>query len=152
MPGGRGGKGRDREEVQSRLTLGGLLNFADGLRSSCGSERIFIFTSNHPERLDKALIRPGRMDLHLELSYCTYEVFAALCRTYLGITEHPLLHAIEQVLNPGKRITPADVTAVLDAHRHDHTAGLQQILSRCQQPPANARLPEQSSVFAQPDM
>ncbi|KAJ2992680.1 hypothetical protein HDV02_002906 [Globomyces sp. JEL0801] len=29
-------------------------------------------TSNHPELLDPALIRPGRIDLHLELGYCTH--------------------------------------------------------------------------------
>lgn len=46
---------------------------ADGIRSCCGSERIFVFTSNHPERLDPALIRPGRMDLHIGLGYCTGE-------------------------------------------------------------------------------
>ena len=46
---------------------------ADGIRSCCGSERIFVFTSNHPEQLDPALIRPGRMDLHIGLGYCTGE-------------------------------------------------------------------------------
>ncbi len=28
--------------------------------------RIFIMTSNYPERLDKALVRKGRVDLFLE--------------------------------------------------------------------------------------
>ena len=128
----RRGRGMATEEApKSKLTLGGLLNFADGIRSSCGSERIFIFTTNHPEKLDPALIRPGRMDLHIELSYCTFEVFAALCKTYLGITEHPLLEQLAGVLRPDQNITPAEVTAVLDANRQDPDAALQQILSRC---------------------
>ena len=116
---------------RSRLTLGGLLNFADGIRSSCGSERIFIFTTNHPERLDPALIRPGRMDLHIELSYCTFEVLVQLCKIYLGLTEHPLMGKIAEVLKPDKRISPADVTAVLDANRDDPDAALQQIAMSC---------------------
>ncbi|KAJ0094308.1 hypothetical protein Patl1_16894 [Pistacia atlantica] len=42
----------------SNLTLSGLLNFVDGLWSSCGNERIIVFTTNHKERLDPALLRP----------------------------------------------------------------------------------------------
>ncbi|KAL2898703.1 hypothetical protein RDABS01_006846, partial [Bienertia sinuspersici] len=51
------------------LSLSGLLNFIDGLWSSCGEERIIILTTNHKERLDPALLRPGRMDLHIHMSY-----------------------------------------------------------------------------------
>nr|KAJ0221000.1 hypothetical protein LSAT_V11C200078340 [Lactuca sativa] len=37
----------------------------------CGDERIMIFTTNHKDKLDAALIRPGRMDFHIHTSYCT---------------------------------------------------------------------------------
>lgn len=127
---GRRGRG-GADDARSRLTLGGLLNFADGIRSSCGSERIFVFTTNHPERLDPALTRPGRMDLHIQLAYCSFNMFAALCKTYLGLTEHPLLGELAKVLRPESRLTPADVTAVLDAHRHDPDAALKEVLRRC---------------------
>ncbi|KAK9810632.1 hypothetical protein WJX73_005947 [Symbiochloris irregularis] len=132
--GGRMGKfGRmgGMDDQKSKLTLGGLLNFADGIRSSCGSERIFIFTTNHPERLDPALVRPGRMDLHLQLGYCDFEMFAALCQRYLGLSQHPMLDEIAKVLDPGCKITPADVTAVLDANRDDAEPALQEVLRRC---------------------
>lgn len=35
-------------------------------------DRIVIMTSNYPERLDKALIRPGRVDLQQDFNYCSY--------------------------------------------------------------------------------
>ena len=129
----RGGRkyGRD-EDPRSKLTLGGVLNFADGIRSSCGSERIFIFTTNHPERLDPALIRPGRMDMHVELSYCTFEVLKSLCRTYLGVSEHAMFGQIQQLLEPPKKIAPADVTAILDAHRLDSHKALQKLVEHLQ--------------------
>ncbi|KAL9810677.1 AAA-ATPase [Arabidopsis thaliana] len=48
-------------QVSKPLTLSGLLNCIDGLWSSCGNERIIIFTTNNKEKLDPALLRPGRL-------------------------------------------------------------------------------------------
>lgn len=131
-----GRKGRE-EDARSKLTLGGVLNFADGIRSSCGSERIFIFTTNHPERLDPALVRPGRMDMHIELSYCTFEVFKSLCRTYLGVTDHPLLSTIEPLLMPSTKVSPASVTAILDANRRNPDKALLCMLEELQEQAAS---------------
>ncbi|KAF8637345.1 hypothetical protein AX17_002845 [Amanita inopinata Kibby_2008] len=46
---------------QSSVTFSGFLNALDGVAS--GEERIIFMTTNHLERLDPALIRPGRVDL-----------------------------------------------------------------------------------------
>ncbi|KAI4520156.1 hypothetical protein K525DRAFT_286455 [Schizophyllum commune Loenen D] len=46
---------------QSAVTFSGFLNALDGVAS--GEERIVFMTTNHLERLDPALIRPGRIDL-----------------------------------------------------------------------------------------
>lgn len=51
------------------LTYSGLLNSLDGVTSGCNGT-IFIMTTNHIEELGDALIRPGRIDFCLELSYC----------------------------------------------------------------------------------
>ncbi|PBP25333.1 ATPase, partial [Diplocarpon rosae] len=48
--------GRD----SSRCTLSGLLNVLDGVTSQEG--RIVLMTTNHVKKLDKALVRPGRID------------------------------------------------------------------------------------------
>ncbi|KAL5071820.1 hypothetical protein RYX36_022707 [Vicia faba] len=60
------------------VTLSRFLNFIDGLWSSCGEERIIVFTANHINKLDTALLRPGCMDLHISLSYCNACVFREL--------------------------------------------------------------------------
>lgn len=44
------------------MTFSGLLNAVDGVASST-SQRILFMTTNHIEKLDPALIRPGRVDL-----------------------------------------------------------------------------------------
>lgn len=97
----------DREEI-SKVTLSGLLNFIDGLWSACGGERIIVITTNHVEKLDAALIRRGRMDKHIELSYCSFEGFKVLAKNYLDIDSHPLFGNIQQLLEE-TTITPADV-------------------------------------------
>jgi len=52
---------------QTGVTLSGLLNALDGVSSREG--RVLFLTTNHPDRLDPALIRPGRVDLKLELGH-----------------------------------------------------------------------------------
>ncbi|OMO84474.1 hypothetical protein COLO4_22024 [Corchorus olitorius] len=85
----------------------------DGLWSSCGDERIIVFTTNHKERLDPALLRPGRMDMHINLSYCTFQTFRILASNYLEIKgEHHLFKGIEELLENTK-VTPAQVAEEL---------------------------------------
>ena len=64
--GGRKGRTPDGEN-QPGVTLSGLLNALDGVASQEG--RILIMTTNDPEALDKALIRPGRVDMQVYFGY-----------------------------------------------------------------------------------
>nr|XP_016443911.1 PREDICTED: protein HYPER-SENSITIVITY-RELATED 4-like [Nicotiana tabacum] len=93
------------------MTLSGLLNFIDGLRSSCGDERIIIFTTNHIKKLDPALLRPGRMDVHIHMAYCTPSGFKLLASNCLGIKEHKLFKEIEEL--DIAMVTPAEVAEQL---------------------------------------
>ncbi|CAJ1930255.1 unnamed protein product [Sphenostylis stenocarpa] len=121
LPERRHGDGRKQTDVQAhrgsdgwmQLTLSGLLNFIDGLWSSCGDERIIIFTTNHKERLDPALLRPGRMDMHIHMSYCSYQGFKLLASNYLETpSDHPLFGEIEGLIED-IQITPAQVAEEL---------------------------------------
>ncbi|KNC84621.1 hypothetical protein SARC_03151 [Sphaeroforma arctica JP610] len=49
------------------LNLAGLLNVLDGIVDCV--DRIVIMTTNHPENLDPALIRPGRVNLNIDLGF-----------------------------------------------------------------------------------
>ncbi|CAD6266573.1 unnamed protein product [Miscanthus lutarioriparius] len=97
----------DKDEG-SKVTLSGLLNFIDGLWSACGGERIIIFTTNHKDELDPALIRRGRMDRHIEMSYCRFRAFKVLAKNYLDVEEHELFGQIAQLLEETD-MSPADV-------------------------------------------
>lgn len=52
------------EKEEDKLDLATLLNVLDGVRETPG--RIIILSTNYPERLDEALLRPGRFDMMLE--------------------------------------------------------------------------------------
>jgi chaperone BCS1 len=130
--GGDGGKASDGAKQKSKaaedanspkLTLSGLLNFTDGLWSGCAEERIFIFTTNFKDRLDPALLRPGRMDMHILLSYCTAAVAMKLARNYLRGAVSPESHAeLYQDLKDAAdgrphTVTPAAVAEMFISHQ-----------------------------------
>ncbi|XP_047083343.1 AAA-ATPase ASD, mitochondrial-like [Lolium rigidum] len=96
------------DDNESKVTLSGVLNFIDGLWSGCGGERVIVFTTNHKENLDPALIRRGRMDMHIEMSYCCFESFKVLANNYLGVTDHSLFTEIQKLLGE-VNMSPADV-------------------------------------------
>ncbi|KFK29241.1 hypothetical protein AALP_AA7G107800 [Arabis alpina] len=97
------------ENKESKVTLSGLLNFIDGLWSACGGERIIVFTTNFVDKLDPALIRKGRMDKHIEMSYCCFEAFKVLAKNYLDVEESELFEEIKRLLEVEVKMTPADV-------------------------------------------
>ncbi|GMP57672.1 hypothetical protein CsSME_00021656 [Camellia sinensis var. sinensis] len=95
-----------------QVTLSGLLNFVDWLWSSCGDERIIIFTANHIDKLDPALLRPGRMDMHIQMSYCTPCGFKFLASKYLGIKDHSMFTKIEKLMTEVE-VTTAEIAEEL---------------------------------------
>lgn len=86
----------------------------DGLWSSSGHERILIFTTNHVDRLDPALIRPGRMDKRIHMGYCGFGAFKELAALYHGVDDghHPLFPEIEALLREVD-VAPAELAEKL---------------------------------------
>ena len=60
------------------ITLDDILNLWDGIRETPG--RIMIISSNHYHELDPALVRPGRIDVTLELSYVSHKILQEMYR------------------------------------------------------------------------
>ena len=63
-------KGKRKGGRGPRITFAGLLNALDGIRSQEG--RILFMTTNHKDKLDPALLRPGRADFHVKLDNASY--------------------------------------------------------------------------------
>ncbi|CAG8510537.1 8122_t:CDS:2 [Acaulospora morrowiae] len=76
----------DEQGYHSMVTFSGLLNALDGVAAS--EERIIFMTTNHVDRLDQALIRPGRVDFKEHLGVASeYQIRTMFLRFYEGQTE-----------------------------------------------------------------
>lgn len=64
------------------VTFSGLLNALDGV--AAGEERIAFLTTNHIDRLDPALIRPGRVDLMVRIGEATRHQAAYMWDRFYG--------------------------------------------------------------------
>ncbi|KAK2009674.1 P-loop containing nucleoside triphosphate hydrolase protein [Colletotrichum eremochloae] len=132
--------GSDKESTRSfsrcRCTLSGLLNVLDGVASQEG--RIVLMTSNVAHKLDRALVRPGRIDRMIYLGRISPDsakgMFERMYRPYVSIentlmdkgAEHPEKHAneIDQLAErfrsqiPDDVFTPAQLQGYLLHHRN----------------------------------
>jgi SpoVK/Ycf46/Vps4 family AAA+-type ATPase len=75
--------------VEDKLSLSCILNLLDGIVETPG--RIVIMTSNYPERIDSALKRPGRMDIHVELKRATRTVIVEMLSSFYEIPRTTIL-------------------------------------------------------------
>jgi chaperone BCS1 len=85
-------KATEADGYQANVTFSGLLNSLDGVASS--ESRIIFMTTNHVERLDQALIRPGRADVIEELGDAEPEQVQELLLRFYGRREQ---HAVEHI-------------------------------------------------------
>jgi chaperone BCS1 len=77
----------DEKTTGGNISLAGLLNIIDGAASHEG--RVLIMTTNYPEKLDSALIRPGRVDLQIKFTLATHDQIRAIF-TRMYSTEHDM--------------------------------------------------------------
>jgi hypothetical protein len=93
-----------------KLSLSCLLNILDGILETPG--RIIIMTTNFPKLLDKALIRPGRIDLICEFTKCTNEMIIEFIESFHDIKLNENEKKKIMLLEPYK-YTPAEMTKIL---------------------------------------
>ena len=97
--------------------MSGLLNALDGVASSEG--RIVFMTTNYLDRLDPALIRPGRVDLKEFIGHCTrYQLVQMYQRFYDGpdLLDFASRFA-DNVLKQNRPVSPAQVQGYFMIHK-----------------------------------
>jgi hypothetical protein len=71
---------REEEGEKESLDLSFLLNLLDGTLEASG--RILCVSSNFPERIDKALIRPGRIDMIVNFKKCNQKILQEMVNSF----------------------------------------------------------------------
>ena len=102
---------------KDELNLSGLLNVLDGIVDTPG--RLLVMTTNHPELLDPALIRPGRIDKKLLLSYMGYEDLVRMLEHYFRLDlNSEQVEQLRKAVNepPTLKLTPALVEQMVCEH------------------------------------
>ncbi|CAK9068240.1 Probable mitochondrial chaperone bcs1 (BCS1-like protein), partial [Durusdinium trenchii] len=82
-----------KEKSGAGVTFSGLLNAIDGI--SAGEKRILVMTTNHPEKLDPALIRPGRADIRYRIDHPSHEQVSRLYERFYGSSGNEFASAIK---------------------------------------------------------
>ena len=100
-------------ETKDKLNLAGLLNVLDGVLDS--PERIVIMTTNHPEKLDPALIRPGRINKRVFLGYLKPRQALQMVEHYFGKISTTEAHSIWQTVSEHS-FTPATLEMMCGEH------------------------------------
>ncbi|XP_076175054.1 mitochondrial chaperone BCS1 isoform X1 [Ptiloglossa arizonensis] len=95
----------------NRVTFSGLLNCLDGVASA--EARIMFMTTNYLERLDPALVRPGRVDVKEYIGWCTIkqveQMFLRFYQSSGNKTEEFAKQFAENVMLQKKNVSPAQI-------------------------------------------
>lgn len=106
-------------EGLSRVTFSGLLNCLDGVAST--EARILFMTTNYLDRLDPALIRPGRVDMKEYIGWCSkHQLQHMFLRFYNN--ERLAEEFANVVLERGKNVSPAQIQAYFLFHKQETNA------------------------------
>ena len=94
----------DSEPIGNSLNLSKILNILDGIPERTG--QIFIMETNHPEKLDPALLRPGRIDQMINFKRMSRENSIKLILNYFNETDEFI---IDKKKIPDRKYTPAEI-------------------------------------------
>lgn len=87
-------KSQETSKEEKGVTLSGILNALDGIASKDG--RVVIMTTNRPDVLDAALVRPGRIDRIFTLDHADREVAGQMFDRFgLPIDREEFLSSLE---------------------------------------------------------
>ena len=94
------------------ITLDEILNLLDGIRETPG--RIIVMSSNHYDRLDPALVRPGRIDITMEMKKANHKVISDI---YYNLCNKPIENKQLKKLKP-YRYSPAEIVNMFTEEQH----------------------------------
>ncbi|XAR52170.1 hypothetical protein NMG60_11020099 [Bertholletia excelsa] len=124
------------------VSLSGILNFMDGIVSCCGEERVMVFTMNGKDQVDPTVLRPGRVDVHVNFPPCDFSVFKYLADNYLGLKDHRLFPQVEEIFQTGSILSPAEVGEIMISNRSSPSRALKSVITALQNSNERSKAPQ----------
>jgi hypothetical protein len=118
---------RQINDVDDELNLSFILNIFDGILEMPG--RIIIMTTNHPEKIDPALLRPGRVDKNIELKKCSIKIIYEMLRSFYSIDDC-LIDNLSNKIIKDYIISPAELMNIFQQNMFDYEGAIESILSK----------------------
>lgn len=120
----RGVKLAQEDQKKELINLSFLLNLLDGVLETPG--RILIITSNYPEKLDKALVRPGRIDVRIKFDYATVNMIKDMLKHFYELDDKKAASIkIPDELN--LKYSPARVIEAFCNNYNDYNAAIKSL-------------------------
>lgn len=111
----------EEEEENEPIDLSFLLNLLDGTLEASG--RILCISSNFPERIDKALIRPGRIDMIVHFRKCNRQILQEMVNSFY---DNEFVDWTNESLN--YKWSPAEVNQILFRNFKDSEKAMKELV------------------------
>jgi hypothetical protein len=109
------------QEEENPVDLSFLLNLLDGTLESSG--RIIAISTNFPERIDSALIRPGRIDMIINFRKCSAGILREMIESFYDQTLDDSLDSLDY------KWSPAEVNQILFRNFKDMSKAVSELSS-----------------------
>jgi chaperone BCS1 len=99
----------EKSQLGNGVSLGAVLSVLDGIRSAEG--HLIFMTTNYPDRIDSAILRKGRTDVHISIDALEDDAVQEMSVSLFG-----------RSVNKVSRIKGCDLQAIAFEHRDNFTS------------------------------
>ncbi len=110
---------------EEKMSLSFILNIIDGLNENYG--RILIITSNFYDKIDKALIRPGRIDIRVDMKNASINTIKEMYKHYFNSNiENRYLNKLKDDM-----VSPAEIVNIYRNCRDNKKLFIEMLIHKC---------------------
>lgn len=103
-------------KIDDKLNLSCILNIFDGILEMPG--RIIIITTNYPQKIDKALLRPGRIDINIELKKASKTILYEIVSSFYDVEINEIINMFNNEIKD-YILTPSEIINICQHNRFD---------------------------------
>ena len=108
------------------INLSFMLNLLDGVLETPG--RMMIITSNYPDKLDDAILRPGRIDIKIQFKRASIQVICDMLAHFYNMQPNDFKCEIPQKFD--EIFTPAEIMDVCSNNYTDYKNAINELKNK----------------------